>query len=123
MNKLYAAIAGLLIVIGSHAIVYRAGWSAHADKMNAQAAEKKQKAENRQAKSTAQSQQVRTVTETKYRTVYRDVVKYVQDPNRTKCDFDNDYQRLRQSALDADNAVSRNDRTGVRIIESGTDKH
>lgn len=123
MNKLYAAIAGFLIVIGSHAIVYRAGWSAHADKMNAQAAEKKQKAENRQAKSTAQSQQVRTVTETKYRTVYRDVVKYVQDPNRTKCDFDNDYQRLRQSALDADNAVSRNDRTGVRIIESGTDKH
>lgn len=123
MNKLYAAIAGLLIVIGSHAIVYRAGWSAHADKMNAQAAEKKQKAENRQAKSTAQSQQVRTVTETKYRTVYRDVVKYVQDPNRTKCDFDNDYQRLRQSALDADNAVSRNDRTGVRIIESRTDKH
>lgn len=123
MNKLYAAIAGLLIVIGSHAIVYRTGWSAHADKMNAQAAEKKQKAENRQAKSTAQSQQVRTVTETKYRTVYRDVVKYVQDPNRTKCDFDNDYQRLRQSALDADNAVSRNDRTGVRIIESRTDKH
>lgn len=123
MNKLYAAIAGFLIVIGSHAIVYRAGWSAHADKMNAQAAEKKQKAENRQAKSTAQSQQVRTVTETKYRTVYRDVVKYVQDPNRTKCDFDNDYQRLRQSALDADSAISRDDRSGVRIIESRTDKH
>lgn len=123
MNKLYAAIAGLLIVIGSHAIVYRAGWSAHADKMNAQAAEKKQKAENRQAKSTSQSQQVRTVTETKYRTVYRDVVKYVQDPNRTKCDFDDGYQRLRQSALDADSTISRDDRSGVRIIESRTDKH
>ena len=120
MNKLYVCIAALLIVIGSHWFAYRVGWSAHADKINAQA---RTKAENRQAKSTSQSQQVRTITETKYKTIYRDVVKYVDDPNRVKCDFDNEYIRLRQSALDADTAVSRDERTGVRIVEKGTDKH
>lgn len=123
MNKLYAGIVVLLIAAGSHTIAYRAGWSAHADKMNAQAAEKKQKAEERQSKSQSQSQAVKTVTEVKYKTIYRDVVKYVQDPNRTVCHFDDDYQRLRQSALDADSAVSRDDRSGVRIIEKSADKH
>lgn len=123
MNKLYVCIAALLIVIGSHWFAYRAGWSAHADKINSQAAERRQKAENRQAKSTSQSQKVRTITETKYKTIYRDVVKYVQDPTRTVCKFDDEYIRLRQSALDADAAVSRDERTGVRIVEKGTDKH
>lgn len=123
MNKLYVCIAALLIVIGSHWFAYRAGWSAHADKINAQATERRQKAENRQAKSTSQSQKVRTITETKYKTIYRDVVKYVQDPTRTVCKFDDEYIRLRQSALDADAAVSRDERTGVRIVEKGTDKH
>lgn len=116
MNKLYVCIAALLIVIGSHWLAYRAGWSAHAVKINAQA-------ENRQAKSTSQSQKVRTITETKYKTIYRDVVKYVQDPTRTVCKFDDKYIRLRQSALDADAAVTRDERTGVRIVEKGTDKH
>lgn len=123
MNKLYAGIAALLIVAGSHTIAYRAGWSAHADKINAQAAQKKQKAEERQSKSQSQSQTVKTVTEVKYKTIYRDVVKYVQDPNRTVCNFDDNYQRLRQSALDADSAVSRDDRSGVRIIEKSAGKH
>ena len=120
MNKLYVCIAALCIVIGSHWFAYRAGWSAHADKINAQA---RTKAENRQAKSTSQSQKVRTITETKYKTIYRNVVKYVQDPTRTVCKFDDEYIRLRQSALDADAAVSRDERTGVRIVEKGTDKH
>ncbi len=123
MNKLYVCIAALLIVIGSHWFAYRAGWLAHADKINKEYSDRKQKAENRQAKSTSQSQKVRTITETKYKTIYRDVVKYVQDPTRTVCKFDDEYIRLRQSALDADAAVSRDERTGVRIVEKGTDKH
>lgn len=123
MNKLYVCIAALLIVIGSHWFAYRAGWSAHADKINKEYSDRKQKAENRQAKSTSQSQKVRTITETKYKTIYRDVVKYVQDPTRTVCKFDDEYIRLRQSALDADAAVSRDERTGVRIVEKGIDKH
>jgi len=101
---------------------YLKGWYAHSDKVNLDAAKRKQNAENKQAKSTAQSQQVRVVTETKYKTIYRDVVKYVSDQNRTICTFDDNYIRLRQSTLNADSAVSRNAGGGVRIIESGTEK-
>ena len=102
-------LAGISIGSISFGAGYLKGWYAHSDKVNLDAARKKQNAENKQAKSTSQSQQVRVVTETKYKTIYRDVVKYVSDPNRTVCTFDNGYIRLRQSALDADSAVSRND--------------
>lgn len=115
-------LTGIAIGSLSFGAGYLKGWYAHSDKVNLDAAKRKQNAENKQAKSTAQSQQVRVVTETKYKTIYRDVVKYVSDPNRTLCTFDDNYIRLRQSALDADSAVSRNARGGVRIIKSGTEK-
>lgn len=115
-------LTGIAIGSLSFGAGYLKGWYAHSDKVNLDAAKRKQNAENKQAKSTAQSQQVRVVTETKYKTIYRDVVKYVSDPNRTICTFDDNYIRLRQSTLNADSAVSRNAGGGVRIIESGTEK-
>lgn len=115
-------LIGIAIGSLSFGAGYLKGWYAHSDKVNLDAAKRKQNAENKQAKSTAQSQQVRVVTETKYKTIYRDVVKYVSDPNRTLCTFDDNYIRLRQSVLDADSAVTRNAGGGVRIIESGTEK-
>lgn len=115
-------LTGIAIGSLSFGAGYLNGWYAHSDKVNLDAAKRKQNAENKQAKSTAQSQQVRVVTETKYKTIYRDVVKYVSDPNRTICTFDDNYIRLRQSALNADSAVSRNAGGSVRIIESGTEK-
>lgn len=104
--KLIAMGVLVAILAGSHIYTYRSGWSAHADKINREAAEKKQKAEVKQQQSNAKAEEVRVVTETKYRTVYRDVVKYVQDPNRTVCKFDPDAVRLRQKAIDAANSVS-----------------
>lgn len=115
-------LTGIAIGSLSFGAGYLKGWYAHSDKVNLDAAKRKQDAENKQSKSTTQSQQVRVVTETKYKTIYRDVVKYVSDPNRTVCTFDDDYIRLRQSALDADSAIGRNAGEGVRIIESGTEK-
>ncbi|HEI0268557.1 TPA: hypothetical protein SIE67_004089 [Escherichia coli] len=115
-------LTGIAIGSLSFGAGYLKGWYAHSDKVNLDAAKRKQNAENKQAKSTAQSQQVRVVTETKYKTIYRDVVKYVSDPNRTICTFDDNYIRLRQSTLNADSAVSRNAGGGVRIIKSGTEK-
>lgn len=123
--KLTLTILGVLLVtsISSFGAGYLKGWYAHSDKVNADYRAHKDKAEIKQAKSTTQSNQVRVVTETKYKTIYRDVVKYVSDPNRTVCNFDDSYIRLRQSALNADNAVSRDAGQGVRVIESGTEKH
>lgn len=40
-----------------------------------------------------------------YRTIYRDVVKYVNDPNHAKCDFDDHAVQLRQRAIDAANNI------------------
>jgi tRNA threonylcarbamoyladenosine modification (KEOPS) complex Pcc1 subunit len=40
-----------------------------------------------------------------YKTITRDVVKYVQSQNRTVCRFDDDAVQLRQRAIDAANAI------------------
>lgn len=120
---LIAIGAATLVAASSYGVGYLKGWYAHSDKVNADYVKNHKAAEIKQAKSTAQSQQVRVVTETKYETIYRDVVKYVSDPNRTQCTFDDNYVRLRQSALDADASVSRDARAGVRIVEAGTEKH
>ncbi len=106
--KFIAAGIALATLAGSHLYAYRAGWSSHADKINREYAERKAKADSAQEKSNTRAEEVRVVTETKYRTVYRDVVKYVQDPNRTVCKFDDAAVQLRQQAIDAANAVSLN---------------
>lgn len=51
-------------------------------------------------------------TEVKYKTVYRDVIRYVKDPNRTVCNFDDDSVRLRTDAInDASNIPGFDDDT------------
>ena len=62
-------LTGVAIGSLSFGAGYLNGWHAHSDKVNLDAAKRKQNAENKQAKSTAQSQQVRVVTETKYKTI------------------------------------------------------
>ncbi|QHJ79562.1 MAG: hypothetical protein [Caudoviricetes sp.] len=106
--KLIAAGIIVALLAGSHLYAYRAGWSAHADKVNREYAERKAKADAAQQKSNDKAEKVRIVTETKYKVVTRDVVKYLQNPDRTKCEFDADSVRLRQQAIDAANAVSLN---------------
>ena len=57
----------------------------------------------------AKAAEVKVITETKFKTIYRDRVKYVQNPNRTICNFDDESIRMRQQAVDASNAISRLD--------------
>ncbi len=106
--KLIIASVILALLAGSHIWAYRAGWSAHSDKVNKDYAERKARAEAAQTKSNSKAEEVRIVTETKYKVVNRDVIKYLQSPDRTKCNFDADSVRLRQQAIDAANAVSLN---------------
>lgn len=106
--KLIVAGVILALLAGSHLWAYRAGWSAHSDKVNKEYVERKERADAAQEKSNAKAEEVRIVTETKYKVVNRDVIKYLQSPDRTKCNFDADSVRLRQQAIDAANAVSLN---------------
>lgn len=127
MDDIKSSLKLLLIITlaigGSYFAGYMKGWYSHSDKVNADYAKRKQQAEIKQASSVAKSQQVKTVTEVKYKTIYRDVVKYVQDPDRIKCDYDDEYRRLRQSALDADAAIRRDVRQGVFFDDSRTKEH
>lgn len=122
--KLILIAMGVAVIIAAsgYGAGYLKGWYAHSEKVNRDAEKRRQVAQSKKAKSTTQSQQVRVVTETKYKTIYRDVVKYVSDPNRNVCVFDDNYQRLRQQSLDADASISRDAGSGVRIVESGAKK-
>nr|DAV66166.1 MAG TPA: hypothetical protein [Caudoviricetes sp.] len=122
--KLILIAMGVAVIIAAsgYGAGYLKGWCAHSEKVNRDAEKRRQVVQSKQAKSTTQSQQVRVVTETKYKTIYRDVVKYVSDPNRNVCVFDDNYQRLRQQSLDADASISRDAGSGVRIVESGAKK-
>ena len=96
----------LALLAGSHIYAYRSGWSAHADKINNEAREKKDKAEVRLAVVEDSQEKERIVIQTKYKVINHDVIKYVKEPH-AKCDFDSDGIRLRQSAIDAANSVSK----------------
>jgi len=103
---LLIALAVMLLGVGYGELRYRNGWYAHADHINALAADKKAKAEKAiqpvEQKAAQASDEGRII----YRTITRDVVKYVQDPNRTVCVFDDESIRLRQRAIDAANSIS-----------------
>ncbi|WP_313068385.1 hypothetical protein [Atlantibacter hermannii] len=106
MNWRYVLLALVVSISATALIAWRSGWNAHADHINAQAADKKQKAEKAiqpvEKKAAAANAEARVI----YRTITRDVVKYVQDPNRTVCKFDYESVRLRQRAVDAANSIS-----------------
>lgn len=106
MKLRYVLLALVVAVSVTGAIAWRSGWSAHADHINALAAKKKEKAEK--AIQPVEDKAAVATTEGKviYRTIYRDVVKYVQSPDRTVCQFDDAAVQLRQRAIDAANSIS-----------------
>ncbi|WP_312227075.1 hypothetical protein [Pseudescherichia sp.] len=103
---LMIALVVMLLGIGYGELRCRNGWYAHADHINALAAGKRAKAEKAiqpvEQKAAQASDEGRII----YRTITRDVVKYVQDPNRTVCVFDDESVRLRQRAINAANSIS-----------------
>ena len=99
MSRLTAIISAVVILLLCCVFSWRSGWSSHAVHINAQAAKKKEKAEKAiqpvEQKAAAATEEGKVI----YRTITRDVVKYVQSPNRTVCRFDDDAVQLRQRDL------------------------
>lgn len=93
----------LSIFVGTGA--YWCGWNDHAMKVISDEIKRKKDAEKSiepvEQKAAEQKDEGRVI----YRTITRDVVRYVQDPNRTMCKFDDDAIRLRQQAIDAANTI------------------
>ncbi|CBG87820.1 hypothetical protein [Citrobacter rodentium] len=104
-SKLLAQAVLLGMFAGAYYAGYQKGWYAHSDKINSEHAAKNKKAEK--AVATGEQKAATASAEGKviYRTIYRDVVKYVNDPNHTKCDFDDHAVQPRQRALDAANSI------------------
>lgn len=104
--KLLALAVMLALFAGTYYAGYLKGWYAHSEKVNSEYAAKNKKAEKAvtagEKKAAAASAEGKVI----YRTIYRDVVKYVNDPNHTKCYFDDHAVQLRQRALDAANSIS-----------------
>ncbi|WP_313048405.1 hypothetical protein [Atlantibacter subterraneus] len=114
MKWRYVLLALVVAISATALIAWRSGWNAHADHINALAADKKDKAEKAiqpvEIKAAATSAEAKVI----YRTITRDVVKYVQSPDRTRCDFDDESVRLRQRAIDAANSISGFDAGAVQ---------
>ena len=112
--KLLALAVLLALFVGTYYAGYLKGWYAHSDKVNSEHVAKSKKAE--EAVATGEQKAAAASAEGKviYRTIYRDVVKYVNDPNHTKCDFDDHAVQLRQRAIDAANNIPGFDEPAVQ---------
>lgn len=93
---------------------YLKGWYAHSEKVNSEHAAKNKKAEKVVATSEQKAATASAEGKVIYRTIYRDVVKYVNDPNHIKCDFDDHAVQLRQRAIDAANNIPGFDEPAVQ---------
>lgn len=109
----------IAIAIGYGEIRYMNGWYAHSAKVNADKTLKKQKAEAKLIPTEQKAAAANDDGKVIYRTITRDVVKYVQEPNRIRCDFDGDAVRLRQQAIDAANNIAGFDEPAMQIKPSG----
>ncbi|WP_254633551.1 hypothetical protein [Pantoea sp. GbtcB22] len=109
----------IAVAIGYGEIRYLNGWYAHSAKVNADHALKKQKAEIKLAPTEAKAATANAKGKVIYQTIYRDVVKYVQDPNRTVCRFDDDAVSMRQRAIDAANNISGFDDATMQVKPGG----
>lgn len=114
MNRLTAILIALLVLAVSCFSFWRMGWNAHADHINVMAAKKKEKAEKIIAPVEKKAAEQKDKGLVIYRTITRDVVKYVQSPNRTVCKFDDDAISLRQQAIDAANNIPGFDDTTMQ---------
>nr|WP_318378835.1 hypothetical protein [Enterobacter sp.] len=103
---LLSTVLVMLLAGGYGELRYRNGWYAHADHINVLASEKKIKAEKAIQPVEQKAAQANDEGRVIYKTITRDVVKYVQDPNHTRCNFDDESVRLRQRAIDAANSIS-----------------
>lgn len=113
-TQVIAILAIILLAVGYGEIRYRNGWYTHAEQMNAAAAKKQKKIEAKIEPVEKKAAVAKSGGKVIYKTITRDMVKYVQDPNRTRCDFDDDAIRMRQRAIDAASNISGFDDTPMQ---------
>ncbi|WP_413510372.1 hypothetical protein [Serratia liquefaciens] len=114
MSRLSALALVFAALCITHFIAWSNGWSSHAAHVITMADKQKQRAEKVIEPVEKQAAIASEGGKVIYRTITRDVVKYVQSPNRTMCKFDDDAVQLRQRSIDAANNISGFDATTVQ---------
>lgn len=108
-TKLVIVGGVLAVVSGIFWAGYLKGWYAHSEHVNNQVKEKLPKQERAVAAGEQKAATANAEAKVIYKTVYRDVVKYVNNPNHTVCKFDPTavqlQLQLRQRAIDAANNI------------------
>lgn len=97
----YAAI-GLIIGL---AVGFWLGDSYRTGVVAEAAQEAQAEAQRQQTKVVERSVQAEQARDVEYRTITKEVVKYVTRPNRHDCNFDAERVRIKQRAVDAANGV------------------
>ncbi|KTS28143.1 lipoprotein [Pantoea stewartii] len=109
----------IVVALGYGHVSYMNGWYDHSAKANSNYALKKQKAEAKLVPIEKKAATANADGKVIYRTITREVVKYVQDPNRSLCRFDGDAVSMRQRAIDAANNIGGFDEPAVQTQPSG----
>lgn len=112
--KLLALAVLLAFFVGTFYAGFLKGWYSHSEKVNSEHVAKNKKAEKAVATSEQKAAAASAEGKVIYRIIYRDVVKYVNDPNHVKCDFDDHAVQLRQRAIDAANNIPGFDEPAVQ---------
>ena len=99
----YLALAFIATFSASGGIGYALGWHAKGESVAAEEVQKKAKADEALKEPEQKAADAKAKADVVYKTVYRDVVKYVNNPDRTVCNFDDDAVILRKQAIDAAN--------------------
>lgn len=120
-SKLLVLTVLLALFAGTYYAGYLKGWYAHSEKVNSEHTAKNKKAEKDVAAGEKKAAAASAEGKVIYRTIYRDVVEYVNDPNHTKCNFDDHAVQLRQRALDAANSISGFDAGTVQGSDQSRD--
>ena len=115
----YLALAFVATFSVSGAIGYAMGWHAKGESVAKKAVNKKAKADEALKEPEQKAADAKAKADVVYKTVYRDVVKYVNNPDRTVCKFDDDAVSLRKQAIDAANNLPGFDAGTVQDKRSG----
>ena len=102
---------------------YTFGWFSHGWYTNSQGLKNVNK-EITQAKEVqkqadggeSEAAQVKVVTETKYNIITRDVVRYVQNPDRVVCDYDAERMRIKSEAVASANSITAVDARAMQGV-------
>ena len=122
-NICIALSIGLLVAFIYGQWQYRNGWNEGRAKLVAQQEEKARVAMAKrvtvQQVNDTKAAEAEQVGAAKTIVITREVVKYVQNPDRVRCTFDDDRVRIKQRAVDNANAIPGYDGEAVPVSAGG----